>query len=429
MNDPFSIKEAIPGFRVCSYPTDRFKTGRLSVSLIVPLGKDAAANALIPYVLTRSCKEYPDYISLSKKLAELYGASLAPTVGKAGENQLLTIGMTMIDSRFSFDGADIIRDCAELLKKVIFEPNLEDGCFPKQDIEHEKRLMAERIESIKNDKRAYAMQRAIEEMCADEAYGIRSCGKAEEVKALTPEDVYNAYTHVLKTARVQLDVIGSADVGAIEKIFADALAAAGRDSVITAETELRTEAAEVRRVTEEQPVKQGKLVLGYRTGMTDPYKDYPALRVMTDIFGGSPNSRCFMNVREKQSLCYYCSARFRSQKGLIFVQSGIETENAEKVIAEVQKQLDGMCAGDVTQEDMDKSLKGLADGFGTVTDSPEDIDSWFMVQICDEIFETPSELIGRLKAVTREDVIAAAKTVKLDTVFLLSGNGEEEDDD
>lgn len=38
-------------------------------------------------------------------------------------------------------------------------------------------------------------------------------------------------------------------------------------------------------------------------------------------------SKLFMNVREKMSLCYYCSSSPDSYKGLLFVQSGIEVEN------------------------------------------------------------------------------------------------------
>ena len=56
-------------------------------------------------------------------------------------------------------------------------------------------------------------------------------------------------------------------------------------------------------------ITQAKLVIGLRSGMTHAEDDYFAFRVMTDIFGGGPYSRLFLNVREKMSLCYYCSAR------------------------------------------------------------------------------------------------------------------------
>ena len=178
---------------------------------------------------------------------------------------------------------------------------------------------------------------------------------------------------------------------------------------------------------EEQPVKQGKLVLGYRAGMRDAEAEYPVLRMMTDIFGGGTYSRCFENVREKQSLCYYCSARFLSQKGIVIVQSGIENENAEKAIAEIGKQLQGMAGGDITEEDLQKSVRSMKDAFGTICDNPLDIDGWAASQLCDPAFQTPDELVERCAAVTREQAVEAAKRMTLDTVFLLKGTLTEGD--
>lgn len=53
---------------------------------------------------------------------------------------------------------------------------------------------------------------------------------------------------------------------------------------------------------------------------------------MTDVFGGGPYSRLFMNVREKLSLCYYCSARLIRGKGIIVIQSGIEKKTGKRCL-------------------------------------------------------------------------------------------------
>ena len=66
------------------------------------------------------------------------------------------------------------------------------------------------------------------------------------------------------------------------------------------------------------------------------------LMVMTDIFGGGPYSRLFDNVREKMSLCYYCSASSSRVKGLITVESGVEEQNAEKAEKAISEQLEIM---------------------------------------------------------------------------------------
>lgn len=107
-------------------------------------------------------------------------------------------------------------------------------------------------------------------------------------------------------------------------------------------------------------MNQSKLVLGFRGGMTDENDDFYSRRIMTDVFGGGPYSRLFMNVREKLSLCYYCSARLIRGKGIIVIQSGIEKENRQKVLDEINRQLDIMKNGEFSDEDFEASKKHYA---------------------------------------------------------------------
>lgn len=68
MDNRFEINEVAEGIRLCTYNTDRFKTGRLSFNIAVPLLKDASRNAILPYILNRSCEEYKTYRELNKSL-------------------------------------------------------------------------------------------------------------------------------------------------------------------------------------------------------------------------------------------------------------------------------------------------------------------------------------------------------------------------
>ena len=62
---------------------DRFKTGRISAVLLLPLQKEtAAANMILPFLLRRSCAAYPDFTMLNRRLADLYGAYLYADVRK-----------------------------------------------------------------------------------------------------------------------------------------------------------------------------------------------------------------------------------------------------------------------------------------------------------------------------------------------------------
>ena len=427
MDNTFLVQTVEPGFRVCSYHTDRFKTGILSVNLVVPLAGNVAEKSLLPALLCASCQEYPDLLSLNRKLAGLYGAELSPSASKHGENLVLRISMTEISDRFALDGESISLECARLLCKAIFEPNVENGAFLPDEVEREKRIRLDRIEALKSSKRSYAQKKLVELMCADEAYSLSVLGEENDVRALTPEQLYRSWEDLLKTAFVQLQVVGDLDVEPITDLFRTYFDKVEDRDVVRGTTVVLPTAEAVKRGEEEQDIAQSKLVMGFRCGMHEPFENYAAMRTFTDLFGGGTYSRLFMNVREKQSLCYYCAARLTAAKGILTVQSGVETENAEKAEKEILKQLDEMKAGGVTAEDLEKSHRSMEDFFLSVFDTPEELDGWLYSQVTDEDFQTPEDLVAELKKVTVEQVIEMANNITLDSVFLLKGTGTGDD--
>lgn len=95
--------------------------------MLVPLKKETAArNALLPQVLTHSCKKYPDFISLNKRLNSLYGASVMGYCRKFGESQALTLSIAGLDDRFTIDKEQVSAELTGLLCAMLFEPKLED---------------------------------------------------------------------------------------------------------------------------------------------------------------------------------------------------------------------------------------------------------------------------------------------------------------
>jgi len=425
MNKPI-IKEIADGVRLCSLKTSQFKTGKITITMALPLDENVSANAVVPHILHRSCRDYPDYSALNGKLAELYGAVLMANVSKHGEAQLLSISLTSIDDRFSLTDESIAKECAQLLTKLIFEPKLTNECFEEADVEREKRLLIEKMESEMDNKNVYAQQRCEQVMCENEAFGIPKYGTKEKISALTPSDIYDAWQRTLKTAVILITVISSGETDGIEQSFAMGFSGIKR-SPVKPKTVFIKSANAPRRVSEEQSVKQGKLVLGFRAGMENADDKKYDLYVATDIFGGGTYSKLFSNVREKMSLCYYCQATLQRQKGVIFVRSGIETENEKKATDEILRQLELIKQGNVSEDEFNASILAVCDRINGYNDSPETISAWYFSQILEDEIQTPEYYFEKYKSVTLDGVINAAKGITLDTVFMLSskpGSGE-----
>ncbi len=414
------VKQLAEGVRLCMVQTDRFKTSNIKIAMAMPMSSNLSANALMLYLLKRSCRQYPDFAQLNRRLDELYGACLSASVMKLGEAQVLSLDITCIDDRFALEeGESISAGCAALLTGLLFEPNVENGAFDETALQDEKRLLLQRMEEEVNDKRAFAMQRCEELLCQNELYGRNKYGTPEEVEAVTAGDVYAAWQNVLRTAPIMITAVNGSDGKGVEKVFAARFKKAEREPVAI-ETEFRAKAGRFRRVCETFKVNQGKLVLGFRAGMESRKDCFAAETVMNDLFGGNVYSKLFLNVREKLSLCYYCWSRLAARKGIVLVHCGIDTENEKKASAEILAQLADMRAGKFTEEDITASKMGLRERYMSSEDTPEGITAWYCSQVLDDTLMTPADMVKQTDAVTKDEICDAARRMGLETIYMLS---------
>ncbi|MBQ1839608.1 MAG: insulinase family protein [Ruminococcus sp.] len=397
----------------------RFKTMKISANLIVPLSaENAAANALICGVLSRSCKAYPDFTALSKKLSFLYGAELNASVRKAGDNQVLTLSASGLDDRYTLDGESVARELSLLLCGVIFEPNLQGEAFVPGEVEQERRQLLDLIDSECNDKRIYANAQLVSRMCAGEVFGMKRYGTAETIRAATPQSLYAAWRQLLKTAVFEIMYIGDSAPDRAVEVFRQAFEGINR-APVTAQTEVIRAAAQPQHFTEEMDVVQSKLVMGFRAGTALPDREIYATMLMCAILGGTANSKLFCNVREKQSLCYYCGSRYDKMKGIVFIDSGVEGENIEKLEAGVLHEIEDMKNGVITDFEIEATKMAVINAYHTSDDTVSGIESWYAAQLFDDSWKSIEEMAALINGVTKEEIVAAANRLTLDTVYVL----------
>ncbi len=415
----YEIGDAV---RLLHVKTENTKTTCISLILLTPLCENTAENTVLASFLAHSAKKYPTLARVNEQLEELYGAAFSSDVSKLGEGYRLRLSVTCINDALCLDGEQISADALRLLLDLLFEPLCENGAFDAHQLETEIRLCAQDIESELNDKRAYALSQMVEHMCAEEPYGLSKAELLEGVKSVTPESLYEAWQTLLSTAAISVQVVGDVDFAPLEGMLRTRFGALSR-APRAVETVFVEAAEEFSEYTEEMELNQSKLVLGFRCGMQNADDDFFSMRVMADVFGGGPYSRLFMHVREKLSLCYYCSARLDRRKGIMVVQSGIEAKNKQAALDEILKQLSVMQNGEFTDEELSASKAALCDAYRGVNDTPESVDAYY-AQFVDTKPQTPEEIAEGIGAVDRAAVVAAAKRLTLDTVYFLKG-GEE----
>ena len=419
------IEKIGTGVNLFTHKTDKFKTAVITITVSAPLDENAAANALVLRLLSRTNKQYPTMLEMNRYLASLYGATISPLIQKSGDIQLLTLCLNVIDDRFTLDGESVIRSGISLLCSCLFEPDVTLEGFDEENTEREKRLLIEKIESDRDDKRIYSLNQMLKNMCDSEAYGLSEYGEIEDIRTLTPKQLFNQWKKLILTCPVTVGVIGSTTDTA-KSVIKPYFERFEKQDICELRTEFITHADEVKTITEKQPVKQGKLVIGLRAGMTYDKDNFAAIRLMTAIFGGGTFSKLFSNVREKMSLCYYCAARLVSSKGILTIESGVETENMQKALDAIRNELNDMRKGNFTDEVIESAKLSLCDSLNSVMDSNSSILSWLLSSITSGTFETPEQVARQIQNVSRQEIILAANMVTEDTVFMLEAEKEAE---
>mgnify|MGYP002861085877 CR=1 FL=1 len=417
--------ELLPEVYLTILDTDRFRTNCLSATLLRPLRREEAAqNALLPDVLLRGCRLCPDMGALSAWLDQRYGADIQSTVRKKGEVQGIGFFLSWIDEKFVPPGENLTGDLCALLGSFLLEPVLENGAFRQDYVDGEKVNLINAIAAQINDKRVYAATRMRQEMFPEEAYGVSKNGEAAEVEAITPETLYAHYRDILALSRIELVFAGRADVDKLTSALRVALKELPRGNTDPVGTDIGPMPREVRERSEVMDIKQGNLVMGFRTGVTSGDRDYPALLLLNAVYGGGITSKLFRHVREEMSLCYYASSGLDRFKGVMVVSSGVDFENYRRAKDEILRQLELCRAGEITEEELDFARNALRTSLRASGDSLGRMEDFYLSQEIGGFSYTPDDLREALETVTVQDLRRVAGSIRLDTIFFLKGAEE-----
>lgn len=398
----------------------KFKTNYFSVQFSLHITREnASLSSLLPKVLTRGCAPYPTMTDISYRLDDLYAADVYGRVYGRGETQFFGISASMLKDRFATDGTKIEDGVFDMIRALLLEPLTEEGGFRADYVESEKAQILGKISAQKNNKRRYAVKRCEEVMCAGEAYGIPTYGYADDVRAITPQSLYDFYLSVLKNAGCELYFVGEADPQVLAEKLKTRFASLARTTAPVYSCEVKREAGEVKEITESMPMEQSKLSLGFRTGTVLSDGEWHIFSVFSEIYGASATSKLFANVREKLSLCYYCASIAEAHKGIMIVYSGITAKNKDKAKAEILAQLKEVQEGNITDTELDMAKKGVINAYRALDDAPTSLEGWFVGRAMAGITTTAAQCIPMVEKVTKEDVVRIAKRITLDTVYFL----------
>lgn len=397
--------------------TEQFKTIKIQITCNNTLQEDTVTKrALLPYIMKATTKKYPHRADIQEHLEELYNASFSAGVKKVGLCHELSFDLTLIDDTYVQSEQSLLEQGFAFLHEVFFQPQFTEKIFFE-----EKRLLDEYFISIYNNKMRYAMLQLHDAMHQGSPYALQPLGNHKDLKEITLQDIIDTYHKMLQEDVININVIGHVDEDIINDYIATYMPLKGSKTTLNLIDRTARNVDEPRHIVETQDVMQGKFVLGYQFPAYYNTQEYYKAVVFNTLLGGNPESLLFKRIREEMNKVYFIGSSYDQYKGSIYIYGGINPEEYEIVVAEIEAVIQSIQQNTYPKHRLDIAKKVLINGLIESFDSPGAIASRVNhLSLFNKTFD-PDDLIKKIQAVTEKDVREIATKMTLDTTFFLRG--------
>ena len=404
-------------------PDSKFKTAGICLMLRRPLKREEATlNSVLASVLSSGSMKYPNLYEINKYMEELFGAVFSGQVVKKGEFQIIRLYMefiTVLDE-------DIMARAVEFLREILLNPLVNNNSFDEETLESEKEQLKGIIEERINDKNEYARLKCVEKMCADEAFGVYADGYIEDLDKIDGKALYEHYKNIIKTTKFEFIATGNIDDEKFGILIEANFKNADFVPIELKVNDINYKPKALQNYEEKLEVNQSKICMGLRANCGFKGKEFQTMLVLNEILGGSGNSKLFMNLREKDSLCYNIFSFVYRAKAMLMIQCGVENDNVDIAIEKTNEQIENMKAGNITDDEISMAKKGLISHFKGLTDYQGSVLDFYYTQHILGDNSNATDVMEGIEKVKINEIVAMAKTLYTDVIYVLKGveNGE-----
>ena len=195
----------------------------------------------------------------------------------------------------------------------------------------------------------------------------------ETVKALTLNDVKDAYKNYITPSRSYLTFVGDITPEQAKALATKAFGNwTGKKLTLPAFPLIANPAKTEIDFIDVPTAVQGELNIGNLINNPMNNKDYHALLLANQILGGGPTSKLFMNLREKHGFTYGSYSRVGSGRfqSLFTASAAVRSDKVDSAAAEIFKEILNMRDGKITQEELDNAKARYNGSFALGMEDP-----------------------------------------------------------
>ena len=400
--------------------TDKFKTISVRINFKRKTKKEEITKRnLLTRVLLESNEIYKTSRLIEIETEKLYGLMLRSSATISGNYSVMSFESSFLNEEYTENG--LLDKSLEFILSFILNPEIEEKHFNEKNFELCKNALREQINSLKENPDKYGMHKMLETMNEEAPYAINADGYIEDLELITQTNLYEYYKEIIKSDLIDIFVIGDISKKDIKEIINKKLKINTLKKPSQSHYVIHDK-IRIKPITEKLSagLEQSKLYIGCKLDKLTPFEQKYVMNMYSFILGGSPNAKLFMNLREKNSLCYTVNSTYQPVFNLLIIKAGIDRENFEKSVKLIKQEMKNMTLGKFEENDIEAGIITYKNTFKEVEDSAFSILNAYTS--CEYLNYDPLETrIKEIEKVTKEDIIKVSKKIHIDTIFLLEG--------
>lgn len=397
--------------------TDRFKTITVSLKFTKKYNREESVYfKLLERVLPiNGTENYKSVNDITKKLESLYNANIGYKFYVTSENMTFETNLRIINPKYTKE--DTYKESFDLFKEILTIPTLKNNQFKYFDLQKDNLINS--ILNVKDDLRSYSSLKFQEIFYKGTVYAENNYKNIKLFEDMESKKLYENYKKLFSEFKIDVFVIGEFDEEVLTKYMEELMKGFKSKDNYTKDLYTKVKCKESL-VKDKFKESQSSLLIGLNiNGLTDEERDYKLILYNT-ILGSMNNSVLFVNVREKNSLCYSIGSTISKFTETMIIRSGISSDSFDDAVRLIKESLEEMKDEKKVDKLLKNAKKTLNIAYNDFYESSNKIIDYYFIR---EFTILPSieERREKVMNLTSKDVTDIAKKVSIGLIYLMEG--------
>jgi len=382
------------GLRVLTIPMPASRS--VTVMVMVGVGsryESASINGLshfMEHMFFKGAETYPDAMAVASAI-DAVGGSFNAFTGE--EKVAYFVKLSMSKKQIAYD----------VLSDMILKSK-----FDQEEIDRERGVIVEEIRMYNDDPMSRVQMDFKLHFYGDQPIGWDIAGPEKVIHSVTRDDFLDYRSLHYASGNCALVTAGAITHDENLKLAEKFFTFTQTGEKIKADPFVQK--TSIRSAHSKKEIEQAHFVLGFPIP-GDSHADQPALKVLTNILGGTMSSRLFYQIRERRGLAYYIRASRQAftDAGSLQVSAGINVDKLEEAITCVMAEIRKMKEKGITPEELERGKENIKGSFDLSIENPMAVANYYAsYETLYGKVKTPEEFVAEIDSVTLEMVNTAA---------------------